>query len=88
MDKPTQHSRFKLFMIGAVLVLAGGNSFTLWAVQNNAHQRCLETRQRAIAAAPALAQLVEASHKDGATNTEAVWRTYQIAVRQNPIPKC
>lgn len=88
MDRFVQGPRFKLFMIGAVAVLALGNGFTLKAIQQDAHRRCVETATRAAATRPALAQLVEAHRLDGDPHATAVWQKYLDEAAAHPIPKC
>lgn len=88
MDKPVRKPRFKLFVSAAIIVLALGNGFTLRVIQQDAHRRCLETRARATATAPALRQLVEAHRLDGDPHATAVWQQYLDIAKQNPIPKC
>jgi hypothetical protein len=89
MPEPVKHNaKFKRYMIAAVLVLTLGNGFSLWAIQRDSHQRCLETAQRATATRPALAALVEAHRLDGDPHATAVWQKYLDAANKNPIPKC
>lgn len=80
--------RDRLWVGAAILLLTFGTAFNLKAQQQASHQRCVETRVRSAATAPALRQLVEAHRLDGDLHATAVWQQYLDAARRNPIPKC
>jgi len=80
--------RMVLMLTLAMVVVVMATAFNLEAQQRSAHDRCVETQQRARATAPALRALVAAHQKDGDPAATAVWQKYLAAAQANPIPKC
>lgn len=80
--------RMVVLLTLAMLIVTLGTAFNLKAQQLAAHQRCVETQERARATAPAIAKLVEAHRLDGDPHATAVWQEYLDAARKNPAPSC
>ena len=81
-------SRFKYMLIAALLLLAIGNGFALTWQQRTSHAECVDRNQRAVATAPALAKLVQATRADGDAHMAQVWEQYRRLSQSAPIPKC
>jgi hypothetical protein len=88
MSEVKHKAHCKRYVVAAVLVLTLGNGFSLWSIRRDAHNRCVETAERAAATRPAPAKLVEAHRLDGDPHATAVEQQYLDAARRNPIPTC
>jgi hypothetical protein len=80
--------RFKYFVGAAILLLAVGNGYVVWAVKEQARNICIERNERSRSASEALGRLAEAHRLDGNTHASAVWQSYLDAAKKNPLPPC
>jgi hypothetical protein len=75
--------KFKTFVAAALVVLALGNAFTLWAIQREQAEQCVRRNATAVASRALLQDVADNLDKDGADHAANSLRGY---VRDLPQP--